>query len=285
MDSINLAIKFVSASEEILPGSPSQTGDTITLISIFLILLFLLFGSMMLLVQILKANALKRLRVAFSPKIPMARHIDTDQNQLTLTSNNKLKFLVVLLSFLMVFSIIGIAYTGNAFAVNGGGSLQPSTNDITATIQDDGSVDFSTCDLTNISEETYTLSECSVSICDDVKTVEALGTSIFKIYGFDGVLFDGNPDGEPYSPIDITTLKAGDSTVLNFALNNIDKNSLLALIDKQVFTISMVPVKTYDVIFDAQGHGEAPAPYSNIVEGEKIIAPEEPTETGWLFNG
>ena len=42
---------------------------------------------------------------------------------------------------------------------------------------------------------------------------------------------------------------------------------------------------TYTVTFDANDHGTAPAAIRNVTHGSKITAPDEPTATGWTFEG
>ena len=284
MDTINLNINFISGSEEIIPSNTAQTGDVLALIMTFLILVVLVFVGVLLFSRFQNITELKESQTVYSPKMRMPKHLGDKPKHLFFSSNYILKFLLMFVTAIITFSIIGIIHQGNAFASNGEGPLQPSTNNITATIYDDGSVEFTSCDLLNVSEESYTLAESSVSICEDVKSIKALKNSRFTVYGFDNVVYEGNPDGEPFYPINAGSISSGDKTTINFSINNIDKSSLLALIGKQVFSISLVPIKSYKVDFDVQGHGVQPEPFNNVAEGEKIIPPAEPEETGWLFN-
>lgn len=129
-------------------------------------------------------------------------------------------------------------------------ALEPDTNKITALIQEDGSVNFSSCNLINKSDDLYCLDTVSVSLDDEVKNIGALEDSIIAISGFNGVIYDSNPDGQKHEVVDVDPLSSNSSTELNFMISGLDKDTLLTLIGKRVFNISLLPIKSFNLSYD-----------------------------------
>ena len=164
------------------------------------------------------------------------------------STKNKIVFgavssLLIVLLFVLFFAC------AKAFATPDS-SLVPDTNKITATVEDDGTIRFGDCNLLNNSNGSYEVQTSSVSVSEESKSVKALNDFSFTINGFDGVLFDGAPDGSSFTPENLKLLPNNESTRLSFNLQDLDKDSIFALCGKNVFEISLIVKKVYQVTYD-----------------------------------
>ena len=64
-----------------------------------------------------------------------------------------------------------------------------------------------------------------------------------------------------------------------------DEDNYEITYQKGTLTIEKVPVVTYKVTFNMQGHGTAPAGYDSIASGNKLEKPADPTAEGYAFKG
>ena len=148
-------------------------------------------------------------------------------------------FVIIASIFAAMLIVAGLSSTFSASAyADANGGLTPSTNKVTATVNEDGSVSFSSIKLTNNTEDVFTLESSIVSIADEAKSVTALSSSNFTINGFGGTVFTGNPKGQTYTAENTNKLNPAESTDLTFELTDIDKSSLETLCGKSVFTLS-----------------------------------------------
>lgn len=192
------------------------------------------------------------------------------------------KYLIIVVSILFSLSIIGVFFGKHAFAGNAS-SLEPDTNKITAYIFDDGTVSFSSCNLINKDDVNYSLEKSKVTVSDEAKSVIGLQSSNFAIYGFDGVVYYGRPDGSDYEVKDLSGLKPNESTEIGFNLEGLDKQSLYSLIGKNVFSINLTPINTHSVNFNVLGHGTNPHSYDFVGHNKTIAPPKNPEDLGWTF--
>lgn len=257
-ETLNLVVDFVSSSQNSTP----QTGD---------LSLPLCLAAVALILCICAVFFLMKDNLSFLKRTINGSHAKK-QNALTLTKN-KTAFAIV--AFLFAVLLIYLLFTiGHAFAESKG-SLTPDTNKITATVTDDSSISFSECNLTNYSNASYIVSSSSVNVSEEAKSVTALSNSNFKINGFGGLLFEGAPNGSTYSTENLKPLPGNESTKLSFNLENLDKNSALALCGKSVFEITLTQEELFkaEANVDDTTHGTITGiPIENIAYGTPYVA-------------
>lgn len=54
-------------------------------------------------------------------------------------------------------------------------------------------------------------------------------------------MFDGNPNDNAYTPTGLTSLRANENTTLSINIKDLDNSILEQLIDKNIFTITLIP--------------------------------------------
>lgn len=130
----------------------------------------------------------------------------------------------------------------SAFA-EGNKSLIPSSDKIVVTVSNDGTISCTNCTLTNITDYKYSIASSSVAVMQDAKNVSALNSSKIVINGFDTKVYNDCPTGTLHDIDDASILKnKNDSTKLNFSIENIDRDSALALCSKTVFEVTLIPI-------------------------------------------
>lgn len=156
---------------------------------------------------------------------------------------------------ILAISIFAIFTSRIAFGAPSGSDLTPDTDKITASVHDDGSITFSTCNLKNTSDKLITLDAAIVDVADEAKSVAAIHTCDLTINSFDGCIFKGMPNGQPYVVKGCSSLDVGESTPFALALTNLDRQSAMELCGKRVFTLKLKPqVSTlYNLATDGNG--------------------------------
>ena len=165
------------------------------------------------------------------------------------------KILFALGAILLALTVLDVSSRA-VFAEPNTQPLTPDTNKISATVADDGTVTFSSCNLKNTSGDKFVLDTSMVTISDEAKAISAINSLKLNIDGFGGTLYSSIPDGKPFNVTNTVALANGDSTELNFNIDGIDKQTALSLCGKTVYHISLEPIKAYNVIY---APGEAPA--------------------------
>lgn len=159
--------------------------------------------------------------------------------------------------FILVLSVLlaGIFSTRTVFALPSSQDLTPDTDKIIASIHDDGSITFSTCNLKNTSDKLITLDKAIVDVADEAKSVAAIHTCDLTINSFDGCIFKGMPNGQEHQVTGCSSLDVGESTPFSLTLTNLDKQSAMELCGKRVFTLKLRPqVSTvYNLATDGNG--------------------------------
>lgn len=174
-----------------------------------------------------------------------------------------------------------------------GGGLIPDTNKITATIEDDGSITFSECNLKNTYDDKFVLDSSMVTITDEAKAVSTINSLKLNIDGFGGTVYSGVPDGKAFNVSNTVALAKGESTEVAFSIDGIDKETALSLCGKTVYQISLKPIKAYNVIYmpgeapDSQQSGEVPIDNIGYKSGESAIVKNAGTLSfpGYYFDG
>lgn len=187
-----------------------------------------------------------------SNKIKPGSHVKTITSIHNLVS---IKFLIAFGAILLALTVVAVSARA-AFAEPNTQPLTPDKNKISATVADDGTVTFSSCNLKNTSGDKFVLNSSMVTISDEAKTVPIINSLKLNIDGFGGVVYSSIPDGNPFDVTNTVALANGDSTELRFNIDGIDKQTALSLCGKTVYRISLEPIKAYNVIYKS---GEAPA--------------------------
>ena len=208
----------------------------------------------------------RKKRFATVTMLSSAKHPASVQSSINSVFSSLFKstaFVIIASIFAAMLIVAGLSSTFSASAyADGNGGLTTSTNKVTATVNEDGSVSFSSISLANNTEDVFTLESSIVSIADDAKSVTTLNSANFTIYGFEGTVFSGNPNGQTYTASDTNKINPTESTDLTFELTDVDKSSLESLCGKSVFKITLkgqfepVPEKTAKGILyqDASGN-------------------------------
>lgn len=264
-ESINLIVDFVAGSQDSVTqasAASAQTGDVIMFTVFAIVALLMLVGAVLFVKKGGSSHLLHKTN---------GNH--NSQNNLLALTNNKVAFGVIALLTTIVL-VCGVFAISKAFASNDS-QLVPNTNKITATVADDGTISFPECVLTNTSENAYTISSSSVVAMPEAENVSAIEDCNVTIDGFGGVLYDGTPDGLPYTTTSLTPLQSGNSASLIFNINNLDKESALSLCGKSVLGITLIPTKlfTVDATVDDPTNGTiSGSPIYNVAEGTEYTA-------------
>lgn len=250
MEPISIAINFVSASS----NTASQTGDS-SLWWIFIICTFLLLGVLGVLLCKKNSFVTRFLYGRNASSTKTARHISGDCEKSSLRYGNKAKFIVIFLAVIFSISLIGLVSAKNAFGEGNTQMLTPDTDKITATVQDDGTISFSPCNLINTSEKSLTLRSAAIEVAQDAKSIEAINNCELTLNSFSTCIYKGQPNGEEQAVIDASRLDKGEATPLDLGIQNLDKQSAINLCGKQVFTLKFMPeiITTYEL--KTTGHG------------------------------
>lgn len=141
----------------------------------------------------------------------------------------------------MVFVTGGIFGSGRAFAATPEIPFDPSINQITATIHEDGTIDYSNYAITNYSAKPLSIENASIKITDEAKDVQGLNSTVCTLRGFEGTLYNEIP-GQEVSPLkDIKALDTNETTLLEFN-SNIKPDIASALDGLTVYEISLTPI-------------------------------------------
>lgn len=155
----------------------------------------------------------------------------------------------------MAISTIGIFSVRSVFADPASRNLTPDTDTIIGSVQDDGSITFSTCNLKNTSDKLIALDTAAVEVADEAKSVAGIHTSEITINSFDGCVYQGLPNGEEHQVKDCSSLEVGQSTPFALELKNLDKQSAMELCGKHVFTLMLKPQPSTVYKLETNGYG------------------------------
>lgn len=242
MNSLDLSIKFVNENIPVpSPGNDSvsvaanaQTGDFWVFIVAIVFALFAI--SIAALVLAKRSRSISGLHVS----------MDSKSFFLNLFSNTWIKEL-----FVFVVCLFGIA-----IVVGGASNLQAQAKDevcplssdynpIQAKVSSDGTFNIDVCTVTNIGQQVYTIGTSNLFINDEVADIPELESTYISIKGLNGKVFEGSPTSLSgnYQPEGLDVLYPADKTTLNIEISFKDPSVVQKLIDKNVFTISLVPKK------------------------------------------
>lgn len=242
---IDLSIDFVSATSNF----SAQTGDALSWSIFVCVGLLCLIGA----VFFLRKHAVfDNSKSIISIKAKQGNHAKAMKGVHNLVST---KTLITLGAILLALTVLAVSARA-AFAEPNTQPLTPDTNKISATVADDGTITFSSCNLKNTSGDKFVLDTLTVTISDEAKAASAINSLKLNIDGFGGTLYSSIPDGKPFNVTNTVALANGDSTELRFNIDGIDKQTALSLCGKTVYHISLEPIKAYNVIYAS---GEAPA--------------------------
>lgn len=296
MSSIDINIEFVSASQGggmqvgNLFNSINQTGDAVTwlIVAILIIAMFCLLAMF--------TYFRKKRFSTNSSKLSDADAMSV-QNLIGAIFKSIFKSITLVVIVSLVVAALIVAGLSNAFSTlsyaDNNSALVPSTNKITATVEDDGTISCSQCNLTNSLDSLCRVSTSFVNVNEEAKNVNGISDLIFSINGFDGIIFEGAPDGSEFTTKNLTPLQSGDSTELMINIRNLSKESALALCGKSIFGISLIPVKVFNVSYEkgaipgASINGEVPIDDNFYDEGDKAVLKDNVSlaSTGYTFSG
>lgn len=252
---LDLSIEFVSASQsgtsDVLSSGLVQTGDIVPMLIVFLtsILACCFLASFVCLrnkqnINIFGIGSNKNTAVFISP----VKHVFK-----SIFGMCTLVVIACIVAAMLIVAALSTNFCTPAYAAGGG--LTPSSNKIIGTVQDDGSVSFSTCDLTNSSDNLIKLKSASVEVAPEAKSIEALNSCVLAINAFDTCIYNGNPDGTEQTTLDSKSLEINEITPLSLDITNLDKQSTLDLCGKKVFKFKLttIPITKYWLETDGNG--------------------------------
>lgn len=184
-----------------------------------------------------------------------AKHINPNYLKNYYRARNRVNFGAIIIAVILAISVIGIISSRSAFAAASNGNLTPDTDKIIGSVQDDGSITFSTCNLVNTSDKLITLETATVSVAEEAKSVSAINTCELTINSFDGCVYKGMPNGEEHEVSGCSSLDVGQSTPFALAVANLDKQSALDLCGKKVFTLNLTPMPSFVYSLETDGNG------------------------------
>lgn len=204
-----------------------------------------------------------------------AKHVNPQSFVHVINNVNLVKLIGAIFVVLLTISIIGIFTARNAFAANPNQALTPDKDKITATIQDDGLISFSSCNLINTSDRAFTLESASVSVTEEAKSVSAVNNCEITMNSFGACIYNGLPNGQEQLVTGLAGLATGCSTPLNLDLTNLDKQSALSLCGKQVFILKLtpIPITTYSLLTEGNGEWKEENATINSID---VLGYEEP---------
>lgn len=261
---LDIALEFVEkVNPEPTPieNVAAQTGDMLIPIILCSILL-LLFGLGLVFIK----NAKLKSRAGHSASS------STIQKAINLIKINK--FVLLAASIVLALSAL---FTGNvllAKASETGGIETPSS--VKAYVDTEaGSVSFDPSWLKNISDRDLMVESSNVKQFEESIPLADLKDSNFQITGMDGTIFDGHPDPDfEYVPDDLSPLKIGETSDMNFALTNVTGAQLTNLIGQKVFIIKL---KFFDSII--------PVPEGNDLTYNALTQVGVNSGTGYTLSG
>lgn len=244
---IDLSVDFISSSYS--GGGGGGTGEVVNFNTIastgdlnFMLILFILAVCAL---GVIGYYVYKRKQLIAG--VADARHIIASKNHIL--HSKKCKYLVAIFAAFISLSIIGL-FVGNFAYADENGGLEPSTNKITAVVHDDGSIDFSSCQISNNTDSVFILENAAVEITNEAKNVAPLANTKFMIRGFRGTVYDDVPNGILHDVKNTESLQPKDVADLNFGIGKLDKNSSSSLIGKTVFNIKLIATTPTDKKFN-----------------------------------
>lgn len=128
--------------------------------------------------------------------------------------------------------------------------------------------------VTNINNNTYSVSDLLFKVDDKIKFVDS-STNPYK------VVQNISISGERYGFSFITdSFKASIEGTYSFTLSISENGNKLTISKKEEPVVNY-----YTVTFNANGHGLAPSPITNVKEGTTISSPSDPSALGYIFEG
>ena len=158
---------------------------------------------------------------------------------------------------LCVFSVIFA--TTNAFAKNESNLVVQTPEQVFVSVdRDSGFVSIDDSWMKNVGAKDLLFETSTLSINSEVIDVATLTSVNMKISALGGILYSGNPDGQPYVIDNLThVFTANTQETLSFMLSNLDGETAKQLAGKKVFSLNL----TYK---------EAVNPIHNVVVPEVI---------------
>lgn len=122
--------------------------------------------------------------------------------------------------------------------------------------------------------DTYSVTELSFKAEDAIKFVDS-SVNPYKLV--EDISISGERYGFSYNS---GAFKASNEGIYSFTLSLLSDGNKLTISKKEEPIVNY-----YRVVFNANGHGAAPATIENVKEGTKISKPTDPTARGYIFEG
>lgn len=221
MEELLFNVKFVSQTQHGIP----QTGD----------LSFIIFLGLM--ISAIVSFCVMRHKGLIFKVGSCASHITYHDKSIIKAKQLRVKicmiFILTLCALLVTFTFS--YFNSKAFASNQDFCIQTDTNEIVASVDNDGNVSYSKCIINNNDIYNYEVVSTKISISDQVTDLIDTEKTNVEAKGFDGLLYNSHPNLD-YKPENVKNLISGKSTELSFN-TNIKGDIAKSLVGKNTFNI------------------------------------------------